>query len=263
VSSTPLHRVTFRHNSRALVIITRWAIVLGVLGAVELLCRSGEIDPFVLPPPTEIAGEVWRTLGTQEFRDDLVRTLVEVTAACAIGITVGFALGTAMWRNRTAGAVLQPYLFALYAMPTLVFYPILIAVLGLGSAPIVTLASVLVLVPVALNTMIGFRTVNPVLERLARSVNATPMQQYRKVMLPAALPVVMAGLQLGVTYGLLATVSTEFILADAGLGFRIGDSYRQFEVLQMWAGIVIVVLLGLVIAAGLSAISRRVRRDMA
>jgi NitT/TauT family transport system permease protein len=201
-------------------------------------------------------------VGTAEFGSDLVRTSLTVGIAFLIGGAIGVVLGALCWRAPLVGDVLEPYLVTLYAMPTLVFYPMLLALLGVGIWPILVIASLMVVIPVALNVMVALRSVSPVLPKLGRSLNCSRAQLYRKVLVPAATPLAVPGLKLGLIYAIIGTVAMEFILADRGLGFRIGYDYRQFDVADMWALILAVAVLAIVVTSAVGLLERRIRRDM-
>ncbi|HET6509884.1 MAG TPA: ABC transporter permease [Baekduia sp.] len=247
--------------------VTRWGLralaVVALLGLAFAVTADGTVSPLILPSPDVIWDALWERIGTAEFRADLWRTLREIAASSAIGVVAGVAVGIASWRFPRFGAVLEPYLAALYAMPTIAFYPILLAVMGLGSGPIILIAAVMVFVPVVLNTVIGLRGIRPVLIKMGRSVNCSSRQLFFKVLLPASAPLVFPGIRLGVMYGVTSTIATEFILADQGLGYRINHDYDNFVIPRMWAGIVIVVLLAMAIMSALSLVERRIRSDLA
>lgn len=238
-------------------------LIAGLIGLLEVLAQSGAIDPLVMPAPSEIAAEVVGTVQTSQFAQDLGRTMLELGAACAIGISCGLLIGTLCWRIRLVGDVAEPYLVTLYAVPTLVFYPVLVAIMGLGSGPVIALTTVLVVVPVALNTMLGFRSINPTVVKMARTLKPTPWQLYRKVLMPAATPLVLTGIRLGIMYGVIGTIAMEFMIAQKGLGFRIGYDYSNFAILEMWAGIVVVIALAIGVVGLATLVERRVRRDLA
>jgi NitT/TauT family transport system permease protein len=246
-------------DSQRVVVTLRIVIVLAVLVCLQVL----PLDRTVIPEPTSVIRQLVDLVPTAQFGQDLARTCIELGLSCVIGLPIGVAIGVLGWRYRSAGDGLEPYLVSLYAMPTLVFYPILLALLGLGSAPIVCLASVMVLVPVALNTTIGLRGISPVLIKLGRSLDAPRRQLLMKVLLPAAAPLVFPGIRLGVMYGLVGVIAMEFILADRGLGYRIGYEYNNFATNQMWAGIAVVVLLALAVMAVLGFAERRIRTELA
>jgi len=246
---------------RATVVSVRVILVAAIVALLEVLTRDGSISPLVLPPLSNIAVEVWGTLGTSQFYQDLARTALEVGASSAIGVSCGLVIGVVFWRIRVVGQALEPYASTFYALPTVVFYPILLALMGLGVGPIVVLASIMVTVPVALNTMTGLTGVSPILWKLARSIDCSMLQLYTKVLFPAALPVVAPGIQIGATYAVVGTVVMEFILADRGLGYRIGYEYNSFNILSMWSNIVVVVAFALVLIRLLNAATQRVRRE--
>jgi NitT/TauT family transport system permease protein len=242
--------------------LVRWGIVVLAFVVLELLTQSEVIPEVYIPPPTEIVSSLFNLVGTSEFASDLVRTGLTVGIAFAIGSVIGVVLGAVCWRAPLVGDVLEPYLVTLYAMPTLVFYPILLALMGVGIGPILVIASLMVVIPVALNVMVALRSISPVLPKLGRSLNCTRGQLYRKVLVPAATPLAVPGLKLGLIYAIIGTVAMEFILADRGLGYRIGYDYRQFDVADMWALIVAVAVLAILVTSAVGLVERRIRRDM-
>jgi NitT/TauT family transport system permease protein len=242
--------------------VTRTIVLVGLLLLLELLTQNGTISPLIIPPPTEIAAAVFNTVGTSAFAADLARTGTTVAASFGIGTAVGSAIGIVLWRWPLLNAALAPLLAAMYATPFLIFYPILIVALGLGTLPIIAVASLVATIPIALNVTAGLEGVPGVLLRLGRSLHCSRRQRWQHVILPAALPTVMTGLRLGCIYAMILTLAMEFVLATKGLGFRIAIDYRAFEVADMWAGIVLVALLAMAVSAAMRAIERRVRRDM-
>jgi NitT/TauT family transport system permease protein len=240
----------------------RWALLLLVLAGLEGAARAGGIDPLLMPPPSRMLIRLAEIVPTAEFGRDLARTAVTVAAAFALGTVAGLAIGILFWRVPLTGTALEPYLVSMYAMPSVVFYPVLLAFLGLGPAPIVAIASTMTVIPVALNTMVALREVRPTLLKLARSLNCTTAQAYRKVIAPAAVPLIVPGLVLGFIYAMIGTVAMEFILADRGLGHQIGYQYRSFAIEDMYAYILVVSIIAILVNLGLNQLERRIRRDM-
>jgi NitT/TauT family transport system permease protein len=240
----------------------RSALIVALFGCLELACRGGLIDPLVIPPPTEWVGALIEQVPTSEFRGDLLRTALEVALSFAIGGGAGVLLGAACWRVRLLGDVLEPYLVTLYAMPTLVFYPVLIALFDIGWGPIVAIAALMVLIPVTLGTMVALRSVPAVLPKLGRSLNCSRWQLYRKVLIPAATPLVFPSVRLGFIYAVIGAIAMEFILASRGLGYRIGLHYREFDIAHMWGLILVVTVLTIAATSVMTFMERRIRRDM-
>lgn len=241
----------------------RWASVLVVLGALEVFTRNGAIDRLILPPPTKIAEALVDALPTSEFLRDLGRTALTVLIASVLGAMLGVVMGVVGWRFPLLWRASEPLLIALYATPTIVFYPIIVVLLGgLGIWPIVIIAAGMTAIPVAINVNIGLREIPRTLLRLGASLNSSRRQMARLFIVPSVAPQAMPGLRIGVIYAMIATVAMEFILSDRGLGFRTGIDYRQFDPTQMWSMIVAVSLLAVGLNTLLTIAERAVRRDL-
>lgn len=240
-------------------------ILLGVtiFALLEAGTRGGWIPAVVMPPPSKIGLGLWTLAQTSGFHADLLRTGFEVVVSCVIGIAVGVIVGIVCAQVPMVGDTFEPYLVTLYATPTLTFYPLLLAIMGLGSGPIVTITSTMVAVPVALNTMVGIREINPTLRKLGRSLGCSRAQVSWLILLPAAAPLLFPGIKLGIIYAVIGAIAMEFILANMGLGYRIGYEYNNFAMLAMWSNILAVVILSVTAVSLLTALERRVRRDLA
>lgn len=250
-----------RHQS-SVVKLARWGIVIGVVLLLETASRVGLVDALTMPAPSTMFARLFDLVQTSAFWDDFRATALRVLLAFAAGALGGLLLGILFWRLPFVGATFEPYLVSLYAAPTVVFYPILLAILGLGSAPIIVIASTMALIPVTLNTMVGLSSIRPSLPKLARSLNCGVRQTYLKVLAPAATPLLVPGLVLGFIYATIGVVAMEFILASRGLGFQIGYSYRSFEMELMYAYILVVLVAAVTVNYLLNLIERRVRQDM-
>jgi NitT/TauT family transport system permease protein len=249
-----------RRNSHV-VRVARWGIVVGPVAALEGASRAGHISPLIMPAPSAMWSRIVEIVPTQEFFEDFRTTSLSVLAAFLLGALAGLPLGILFWRLPFVGATFEPYLVSLYAAPTVVFYPIMLAILGLGPAPIVLLASTMALIPIALNTMVGLNAMPRNLPKLARSLNCSTFQTYWKVLAPAATPLLVPGLVLGFIYATIGVIAMEFIMASRGLGFRIGYYYRYFDMQSMYAYIVVVLVLAVLANQALNTMERRVRKD--
>ncbi|MES3000838.1 MAG: ABC transporter permease subunit [Pseudomonadota bacterium] len=253
---------TTARRRRAMVLATRFVSIAALIAVVEYLTRSGVISSIVLPPPSKIAATAWSVAFTPQFADDVATTSVEIAVALGIALSAGFVAGIFFWRLPLAGRIFEPFLAAIYSIPTMVFYPILLVAMGVNRGPIIVLAATLAFVPVTLNTMVALRSVPVELVKLSYSLNCSPLQRYRQVLLPAALPVIMSGAQISFVYCLIVTVAMEFLLATAGLGHRVAFEYNSFRSAEQWAAILAVLVLSVAAVTALNAITARVRRDM-
>lgn len=238
------------------------ALVLGTAALLEFATRAGYISSLVLPPPTEMVKRLVQIVSTDLFLRDLTTTVTTVLSAFVLGGAIGLVIGVLFWKFPFGGAVFEPYLVSMYSMPSLVFYPILLALLGLGVLPIMVIAASMALIPVALNTMVALKSIPPTLPKLARSLNCTKRQVYLKVLAPAATPLVVPGLVLGFIYAMIGTIAMEFILAANGVGFRIGYYYRSFDIVDMYAYILVASIIAIIANVALNHLERRIRQDM-
>lgn len=245
------------------LLLCRVLVGFGFIALLEALCRDGLISPTIMSSPTLIANRLAALVQTDQFQMDCLRTSAEIVASAMTGIFAGIVIGSFAAQFPLWGEVIEPYLISLYAMPTLIFYPLLLAVMGLGSGPIVTITSVMVAVPVALNTMVGIRGINPTLRRLGRSLGCSQPRINFSILLPAAAQLLFPGIKLGSIYAVIGCIAMEFILSNRGLGYRIGYDYNNFAILDMWANILAVVVLSVAAVSVLTFIERRVRRDIA
>lgn len=243
--------------------LARLVIVAIIVAVFQFLCDRGTISALVLPAPTDILKSTWDLVQTRGFWKDFERTALEVVVSCLIGMPIGLAVGILCWRSKYAAEVLSPYLAALYAIPTMIFYPVLLAILGLGAAPIIVVTALMALVPVAINTISGLGSISPTLLKLSQALDGSPTSRFSRVLLPAAIPLLMPGIKLGAIYALVGALAMEFILADRGLGYSIGENYKNFDIQGMWATILLVLIIGALFVGGLNRIEHTARRDRA
>lgn len=255
-------RVASDRRFRLVALLTRVLLLLAFLALLEWLARRGSIAKFVMPPPSDIAKHVWTVVQGSEFRSDLVRTGTELAVSVLAALAVGLPLGMLMAKVPLVGGTLEPFLVTLYAVPFLVFYPLMLVYLGLNAGPVILIAALVAVVPITLNTMVALRELSPVYAKVGRSLSCSRWQLYRKILLPASVPLIIPGIQLGVTVALTAVIAMEFLLATKGLGFRISFDYQNYDILGVWAGIVIVVVLATLMVSGLRLIGERIRRDL-
>jgi NitT/TauT family transport system permease protein len=210
----------------------------------------------VLPSPTRILESGATEISEGPFLGDLGATLLALALAVVLGIVLGGLAGYLFWRKQAVGKIFEPYLVSFYTVPLVVFYPMLIVIVGLNQWPIVLLGSVMAAIPMALNTWVGLSGVRQVYLNLARSLCLTRRQMVRQVALPAAAPMIIAGATLAAIYALIGVVAMEFMVAQQGLGYRIRYRYESFDNNGMYFYIVAVLVISLIIVWLLSFLPR-------
>jgi NitT/TauT family transport system permease protein len=184
-------------------------------------------------------------------------TLVEVLGGLALGLIVASALGYALAKSITLERAISPYLVASQAVPIVAIAPLLVIWLGPGLWSKVLISALIVFFPILINTIAGVRSVPTDLRDLMRSLHATRWQTFAKLEVPAALPVLLAGLKVGATLSVIGAVVGEFAGSDAGLGFMISVADGQYDTARMFVGVLALVALALALYGSVTLIERR------
>ncbi|MEU6409018.1 ABC transporter permease subunit [Microbispora sp. NPDC046933] len=225
-----------------------WTVVIVavLLLGIEFYARSGAVSAVDLVPVTDMVRQAGELLGDREFLvGELVRTLLTIVASFALAAVIGVATAWAMVRLRWCRAALQPYFNVFYSIPTFALYPILVVFFGTGVVPVILLATAFSVVVIISHAVTGFDSVPPIARKLSASLRLTGGQHFRLVLMPSALPDILAGLKLGLAYTVIAVLASEFILAPHGLGRTIATAYNSFDTPVMYAGVLFVVAFAL------------------
>ncbi len=250
--------------SRLAVRLTQLVVLVGGFGFVEALARAGKIRTTVLPaPPSKLFRTLWDEFAAGAIWPHLGATAMRVGTAFGLALVVGFAIGIALWKLPVLASALEPLLASLYAVPWLAFYPVLLVLMGLGNGPMIVTAMILGLVPLALNTYIGFSEVGTILLKVGRVNHLSPRQTLVKILLPAASPYVVSGMKLGFLYAYLGVIGTEFLQSSQGLGFLVSTSFFFFQDLKLYAYILFIVAITLVLFYGLDQAEQWIGRRFA
>ncbi len=187
----------------------------------ELVARSGMYASFIVPTPSSVADRWWEIATNGSLIRNTAVTLREVLTGLLAGVLAAFWIGYLLAKNRIVAYTLTPYLVALQAVPIVAIAPLLIIWFGAGIASKVIICALLVFFPMLVNTVIGMRNIPPELHDLMRSLEATPLQTFWHLELPAALPILLGGLKVSATLSVIGAVVGEFVSASAGLGYLI------------------------------------------
>ena len=200
---------------------------------------------FLATPIQTLSGmrDMWTSGGLPQ---DLAVSGEEALFGFLIGSALGIAIGAFIAKNGVAKRVLTPYISGFYATPIIALAPILILWFGLGIWSKVVVVISLVIFPQIINTEAGIRTTDETLRDVARSYGASSIEVFRKVELWWSLPYILAGLRLGVGRALIGVVVGELFGAKAGLGFAIYNAQSEFNMPQLFAGVVIFAVSGIV-----------------
>jgi ABC-type nitrate/sulfonate/bicarbonate transport system permease component len=242
--------------------ISQGLFIVAVFALWYAIGQSGLVHSVLLPALPDVLRALPQLLLAPDFRNDVILTLYEVFTAFAIAAISGVAIGYFVGTSRILHREIEPLVAAIYAVPLVLFFPIFVLVFGLGPASKIAMAALTAFFPVALNTISGFSTVNPTLISAASLMGASKAQMVFHVAIPAALPVVAAGLRMGLVVALLATVGTETIVSTGGLGHRMAACAELMDIPAMYACIIFIIALAFLLI-GLSSLAEiRLRQSM-
>jgi ABC-type nitrate/sulfonate/bicarbonate transport system permease component len=244
-----------------LAAIPRWAITLLsltiFLAAWEVFGR--DVNPIFGSYPSAIAVAAWELLLGGKLVAALSDSLRPFFLGYGIAIVIGVPLGLVIGRFRVMEAALGIYVTAGYAMPLVALVPLLILWLGLGFAVKVAVVFLMSVFPICINTWLGVAAVPKSLIEVGRSFVASDATILRRIVLPATLPYIMAGIRLAVGRAVVAMVIAEFFTTISGLGAIIINSANNFDTARMFVPIVVL----MVMATGLNALIGVIERKVA
>ena len=223
----------------------RWAITLasvtGLLVLWEILGR--DVNPVFGSYPSAIAVAFWELLRSGQLGSALVESLQPFFVGYGLAIVVGIPVGLVVGRFRTAEAAFGIFITAGYAMPLVALVPLLILWLGLGFKVKVAVVFLMSLFPICINTWLGVTAVSKTLIEVGKSFVAPDFVILRRIILPATLPYIMAGIRLAVGRAVVAMVIAEFFTTISGLGAVIINSANNFDTATMFVPIIILMLM--------------------
>lgn len=232
-----------------------WLLGLGTLLVWEAACRLLGIKKFVLPAPTDIAASLW------QWRDVILihagQTLYTTVLGFAIAVVGGLMLGVAVGTSRLLYRALYPILIGFNSVPKVAIVPVLVIWFGIGTIPAVITAFLLSFFPIVVNVAAGLATVEPEMEDVLRSLGASRGTILRKVGLPRSMPYFFASLKIAITLALVGSVISETIASNAGIGYLMLNASSRFDVPLVFAGLVVVAVLGVAIYAVFALIEAR------
>ena len=226
----------------------------------QSLVRLLSLPAFILPAPAQVGERFLRAIADGSLLRHTAATLLEVIAGLACGVFIATLLGYMLAKSRLLENVLQPFLVASQAVPTVAIAPLLVIWFGPGIFTKVLICSLIVFFPVLVNTVVGLRAVPDNLRDLMRSLRASRLQTLRLLELPAALPVLLGGLRIGATLSVIGAVVGELIGANRGLGFLINVGRGQYDTALVFVGVFTLVALALALYGAVILLEKRLLR---
>ena len=229
--------------------------LLAFVAAWEGVARAGWVDPLFVPAPSAVAAAFGR-IGRSAL-SGLADTLIKTAIAYVLSVVLGVALGVAIGSVRPLREVLSPFVVAAYGMPKILVLPWLVLLLGFGTAPAIVYGTLHGLFPILMLVMGSVRDVDRTLVTVARAFGASPWQLYWKVLLPAIVPTVLAGMRLGIVFCLLGVLIVEMFAGVRGMGYVLGSLANGFQAPELFAATALVSAASIAIVLALDTLNDR------
>jgi NitT/TauT family transport system permease protein len=218
------------------------------------------MDPIFMAPPSAIFEAAVQLIQSGALKKAMVQTLWPFSVGMALTVVVGIALGIVMAQWRTLEYVLDPFINALYAIPRIALIPLIILWAGLEFVGKVSILVSVAIFPITVNTFSGIRDVRGAMLEIGRAYGATEWQIFWKIVLPAAIPFIMAGIRLAVGLAIIGIIVAEFFTAISGLGGMIVEYANVFATAKLFVPIIVIALIGVVLTEFVMWLERRMSR---
>ncbi|WP_194814867.1 ABC transporter permease [Nocardia sp. XZ_19_385] len=221
---------------------------------------AGLVDEVFLPPFTVVAEAFADLVRSGEMWNHVSTSLGRSVTGFGFALTIAVPLGIAIAWYKPVSELLNPILELFRNTAALALLPVFVLILGIGETSKVALVFYASSFPILLNTITGVRTVDPLLVKSAVSLGLKPIRLFQKVILPAAIPSIFTGLRMAAASSILVLLAAEMVGARAGLGYLITAAQQNFQIPDMYAGILAISLLGLTFNGLLVTLERRFSR---
>ena len=238
-------------------IAARFASIALLLIVWETLVRTGAVTPFQLPSLVRVGERLGEDIASGDLLYNAGLTLYRAFAGFAIAGIAGVALGMLIFKSAFARWFFDPIISAGFPMPKVAFLPIVILWFGVYDMPKITMIVIDAIFPVVTATILGFHGVDRQIVWSARNMGAREGELLWQIMLPAALPQIMTGLQVALPVALIIAVATEMLMGGRGLGGAMLETSRMADSPGTFAGLVATTILGYAVIKAMAIVRRR------
>jgi NitT/TauT family transport system permease protein len=232
-----------------------WLVAVGAILFWQIACVVLNIDTFILPAPTE----VWASLIRyhEAIAMHSIQTLWTTLVGFGIAVAFGLLLGLALGSSRTVYDAIYPIMVAFNSIPKVAIVPVLVIWFGIGTVPAILTAFLISFFPIVVNVATGLATIEPELQDVMRSLGARKTQILWKIGLPRSMPYFFASLKVAITLAFVGSIVSETVAANSGIGYLMLAASSRFDVPLVFAGLVVVAIMGVVMYEIFVALERR------
>jgi NitT/TauT family transport system permease protein len=224
----------------------------------QIVCGLADIPPVILPPPSQIAAELWRILPV--LLHHAVPTTLDSLTAFALASALGVALAMAITYSPLVRDMLFPNLVLFQIIPKVALAPLFVVWLGISSESRITFSAFTCFFPVVISAAVGFASAEASTLRLCKSLTASEWQSFLLVRFPYALPAIFSGMKIAMTMAVIGVIIGEFISAKAGLGFYILYAGSRMETAAIFAALFVLCMIGVALFGAVALAERYVRQ---
>lgn len=231
-------------------IITRSGVIVTLLVMWEVAARLGWLNTFLFPAPSNIASTIWTQSGPDgsppyAMPMHVLRSMIRLLAGIALAVVIGTILGVLIGMTRWARMLFQPLISIFMPVPTLAWTPVLLLLTGIDDRTTIIVVFIAAVFEVIYTIVAGIEMMNVKLFWVARSMGASRLQIFFRVIIPAIFPYLITGMRLGTGYAWRALIAAEMLAASSfGLGFMIYDASEYMSTNVIYAGIILIAVLG-------------------
>ncbi len=245
---------------RALVRHSRETFLVLAAGIVLWEIAGRELNFVFLPPFSAALHATWRMTLSGEIPRNILASLTALFIGYICAVCVGVPLGLLMGRYRKVEYTIDPFLTILLAAPSILYVPILFSIFGTSRLTQVTLVFLYSLIIITINARSGIKTTDANHVEMARSFGANERQIFLKILLPGALPMIMAGLRLGMGRAVRAMINGEMLIVLIGMGALLRQYGNRFDAASVYGLLLVVISIALVCTSTIQWLERRVTR---
>jgi NitT/TauT family transport system permease protein len=252
-----LRGLRWRPSERLVFGVLGFAVVIGLW---ETASRLGLVRQAVLSRPTAIVDAAITDAMSGVIWPHLQLSTIEYVLGFGVALAVGIPVGLGIGMFRRLNWLLDPWLSAIYATPTVAIVPLIIIILGIGLEAKIFVVFLEAIFVVVVSTMAGVHAADAVYHDVAESFRASGWTRFKTVILPASVPYILTGARLGTGRALVGVVIAEFLASNGGIGFYIGLNGALLQSSRVYFGIILLGVLGMVLGEAVRAIERRFER---
>ena len=239
------------------VVLVRLALLAAVLGAWEILPRAGLVNPILLPPLSDVLVTFGQIIGRGDVREAIGVSAAEVVVAFIVAVPIGGAIGVLAAENPYFGAIFRPMLFYAFSIPKSIFLPMFILAFGIGFQEKVAYATFSTLFIVIMSAAAAVESVKADHVLVALSYGATRGQIIRRVYIPSMMPIMLETLRIAMIFNFTGVMIAEMYGARTGIGHMIANWGENFELPQLFAGVILLAAVAMLFNEAVRALEAR------